>query len=52
MKRVFINLALVLSLTAPGALPAVEEAEYTVISRDGDVEVRQYATSIVAETPM
>jgi effector-binding domain-containing protein len=50
MRYAVFSIALGLAVLAPGPVLAVEEAEYTVISSDGDIEVRQYAGSIVAET--
>lgn len=38
------------TLLVTGAAQAVEEAEYTVVLEDGDFEIREYASSIVAET--
>lgn len=50
-KRKFIPaLAAGLLLTVTGSLPAVEEAEYTVVRKDDDIELRDYEPSIVAET--
>ena len=42
-------LAAVLLAAAP-PLAAVEEAEYRVVHRDGDIEIRDYAPAVVAET--
>lgn len=36
-------------LMVTGPLQAVEEAEYRVVKQDGDIEIRAYAASIVAE---
>jgi len=39
-----------LLLTAAAPLAAVEEADYRVVQRDGDIEIRDYAPHVVAET--
>ena len=49
VKYVLITSA-VLVMTVASPLWAVEEAEYTVLKKDGDFEIRDYAPSIVAET--
>jgi hypothetical protein len=52
MKSVMVGVTaglLALGL-GPGTAAAVEEASYTVIRKDGAVELREYAASIVAET--
>jgi len=43
-------LAAALAVLATEQLMAVEEAEYTVIRQDGDIEIREYADAIIAET--
>lgn len=49
-KVVYLVLLCVTAALSSGAVIAVEEAAYEVILADGDVEVRDYEPSIVAET--
>ena len=49
-KMVVLILAATLAVLATEQLMAVEEAEYTVIRQDGDIEIREYADAIIAET--
>ncbi|HWR89636.1 MAG TPA: heme-binding protein [Dissulfurispiraceae bacterium] len=49
LVRVFLLFGLVVALTH-GEGMAYEEAKYTVLSKDGDFEIRQYEPYIVAET--
>ncbi len=49
LVRVFLLFGLVVTLTH-GEGMAYEEAKYTVLSKDGDFEIRQYEPYIVAET--
>lgn len=49
LARVFLLFGLVVTLTH-GEGMAYEEAKYTVLSKDGDFEIRQYEPHIVAET--
>jgi hypothetical protein len=49
--RIAFLLLVVISLAGPpNTLMATEEAEYNVLERDGDFELRQYQPQIVAET--
>lgn len=49
--RIFIASALIgAALIASGDTLAIEEAEYRVIESDDNIELREYARSIVAET--
>lgn len=50
MARKVLIMAASLCLLAASHLQAVEEAQYTVLEKDGDFEIRRYAPSIVAET--
>lgn len=43
-------LAILLLTVNGGDLKAIEEAKYSVIEQSGDIELREYAPSIVAET--
>ena len=49
-KMAVLILAAALAVLATEQLMAVEEAEYTVIRQDGDIEIREYADAIIAET--
>ena len=49
-KMAVLILAATLAVLATEQLMAVEEAEYTVIRQDGDIEIREYADAIIAET--
>lgn len=50
-SRITFLLLVVISLAlSPETLMATEEAEYRVLERDGDFELRQYQPQIVAET--
>ena len=48
-RRALVTTA-ALAMLAVSPVQAVEEAEYTVVREDGDVEIREYAPAIVAET--
>ena len=49
--RITFLLLVVISLAGShNTLMATEEAEYSVLERDGDFELRQYQPQIVAET--
>jgi len=50
LKTILITSSLFLSLLVSSTAMAVEEAKYTVIRSDGDMELRDYEPSIVAET--
>ena len=50
LKHAAVAATAVLVLTAYSPAHAVEEAEYTVLKTDGEIELRDYAPSIVAET--
>jgi len=47
--RLSAVLAAIVALILPGAAMATEEPEYRLIARDGPIEVREYASMIVAE---
>jgi effector-binding domain-containing protein len=50
-RKIFgLLFATVLMALSTEQLMAVEEAVYTVIRQDGDIEIREYAEAIVAET--
>lgn len=42
-------LCLLFAWSLPGTVMAIEEAEYRVVEKDGAIEIRDYAPSIVAE---
>jgi hypothetical protein len=46
----FLLLVVIFLAGPPNTLMATEEAEYSVLERDGDFELRQYQPQIVAET--
>ena len=49
--RIILVLLVFIFLAFPPKKPmAAEEAEYSVIERDGDFELRQYQPQILAET--
>ena len=50
MKTLIVGLATALIALVPATAAAVEEAEYSVLKKDGVMEMRAYAASIVAET--
>jgi len=50
MKSLLASLAASLLALLPVSAAAVEEAEYSVLQKDGAMELRAYAASIVAET--
>jgi hypothetical protein len=50
MKSLLASLAASLIALLPVSAAAVEEAEYSVLQKDGAMELRAYAASIVAET--
>lgn len=50
VKSTILIFALAAITLMPETLMAIEEAEYTVVSKDGDIEIRDYSASIVAET--
>ena len=50
VKSTILIFALAAITLMPEMLMATEEAEYTVVSKDGDFEIRDYSASIVAET--
>lgn len=50
MKSLMAGLATSLVALMPATAAAVEEAEYNVLIKDGAMELRAYAASIVAET--
>jgi hypothetical protein len=50
MKSLMSGLASGLIALLPAAAAAVEEAEYSLLKKDGAMELRAYAPSIVAET--
>jgi hypothetical protein len=51
MKRIYPGImAMLLILLPVQELMAVEEAKYTLVEKDGDFEIRNYAPQIVAET--
>jgi hypothetical protein len=49
-KNGVLILTTALALLITEQLIAVEEAAYTVIRQDGDIEIREYDAAIVAET--
>ena len=49
-RIIFFLLAVISLAGLPNTLMATEEAEYSVLERDGDFELRQYQPQIVAET--
>lgn len=50
MDRIFRTLLLTCTLLTGGAAMALEEPDFAVLERDGDVELRCYAAHVVAET--
>jgi len=50
VRNLLFTLVVGLATLTTGKLPAAEEAEYEVIRQDGKIEIRDYVTSIVAET--
>jgi hypothetical protein len=50
MKSLMVGFATGLIALLPATASAVEEAEYSVLKKDGAMELRAYAASIVAET--
>jgi len=49
MRRLLLALALLTLLTLPMLSQAIEEPDYEVVQKIGDVEIRQYAPYVVAE---
>jgi len=49
IKTPWLALAILLLISNGGNLMATEEAEYSLIQQSGDIELRDYAASIVAE---
>jgi hypothetical protein len=49
MRRLLLALALLTLLTLPMLSQAIEEPDYDVVQKLGDVEIRQYAPYVVAE---
>jgi hypothetical protein len=50
MKSLMAGLATSLFALLPATAAAVEEAEYSVLKKDGAMELRAYAPSLIAET--
>lgn len=50
MKSLMAGLATSLVALLPATAAAVEEAEYSVLKKDGAMELRAYAPSLIAET--
>lgn len=48
-KTPWLAVAILLLISNGGSLMAIEEAEYSLVQQSGDIELRDYAASIVAE---
>ena len=48
-KTPWLAVAILLLISNGGSLMAIEEAEYSLVQQSGDLELRDYADSIVAE---
>ena len=48
-KTPWLAVAILLLISNGGSLMAIEEAEYSLVQQSGDIELRDYTTSIVAE---
>ena len=48
-KTPWLAVAILLLISNGGSLMAIEEAEYSLVQQSGDIELRDYAVSIVAE---